>query len=106
MFIIPLHEVCIVTSGLCYFFYFNSGLFLSSWILNRVGSFFRLIVFPKCKNQVKIGRHVRNKYLSEHGVINLNKNTDEPAMMISVWHLKILIIMIILIMVLNVISDV
>ena len=81
MFIIPLHEVCIVTSGLRYFFYFNSGLFLSLWILNRAGSFFRLIVFSKMQEQSKTGRHVRNKYLSEHGVTNLNKNTDEQAMM-------------------------
>ena len=70
------------------------------------GIIFSSYCFSKMQEQSKIGRHVRNKYLSEHGVINLNKNTDEPAMMISVWYLKILIIMIILIMVLNVISDV
>ena len=33
----------------------------------------------------KSGRHVRNTSMSEHGVTNLNKNTDGPAMVTEAW---------------------
>ena len=45
------------------------------------GIIFSSYCFSKMQEQSKTGRHVRNKYLSEHGVTNLNKNTDEQAMM-------------------------
>ena len=49
------------------------------------GIIFSSYCFSKMQEQSKTGRHVRNKYLSEHGVTNLNKNTDEQAMMTDAW---------------------
>ena len=49
------------------------------------GIIFSSYCFSKMQEQSKTWRHVRNKYLSEHGVTNLNKNTDEQAMMTDAW---------------------
>ena len=45
-----------------------------------MGSFFSSYCFSKMQEQSKSGRHVRNINMSEHGVTNLNKNSDGPAM--------------------------
>ena len=44
-----------------------------------MGSFFSSYCFSKMQEQSKSGRHVRNINMSEHGVTNLNKNSDGPA---------------------------
>ena len=44
-----------------------------------MGSFFSSYCFSKMQEQGKSGRHVRNINMSEHGVTNLNKNSDGPA---------------------------
>ena len=45
-----------------------------------MGQFYSSCCFSKMQEHSKSGRHVRNTSMSEHGVTNLNKNTDGPAM--------------------------
>ena len=53
------------------------GSFFSSYCFSKI------IVsrgdYAKMQEQSKSGRHVRNINMSEHGVTNLNKNSDGPA---------------------------